>query len=82
MSNDDLNNAWRRLALRDRVHVSPTATSANVSNAIHQVRDDRDVDQPGRPRVVKGEQPTVSDLLRQLRAGDFGDDRDTPDDGA
>jgi hypothetical protein len=64
---DDINDAWRRLATRDRVHVSPTATSADVTNALKQVRDDHDVDHPGRRRQVRSDQPTVSDLLRQLR---------------
>jgi len=67
-----LDDLIRNLALRDRVHVTSGATSADVSNVLRLVRDDRDVGQPGSSRLVRSPETTVSDLIRKWR--------DLPDD--
>jgi len=63
------------LARRDRLVVGDGATSSDVSAGLRLVRRDRDVGQPGSRRLVRSDQPTVSDLIRQLHdaAADEGD---------
>jgi len=62
-----LNDLIRGFARRDRIDVAPSATSADVTAALRLVRSDRDVGEPGSRRLVRSDQPTVSDLIRQLR---------------
>ncbi len=63
----NVNDLLRGFARRDRLVVGDGATSLDVSAGLRQVRDDRDVGQPGARRLVRSDQVTVSDLLRQLR---------------
>ncbi len=66
--NPTLNDLLRSAALRDRLRVDGSATSADVSAALHEIRNDRNRDdQPGRQRLVRNPEPNVSDLLRALR---------------
>jgi len=72
-SKPTLSELIRSVALRDRLRVTASATTTDVSAALHQIYNDRDRDdQPGRQRLVRNQEPTVSDLLRKLR--------DMPDD--
>jgi hypothetical protein len=70
-----LNDLLRTVARRDRLTVSPSATTTDVSAGLRLVRSDRDVGEPGSRRLVRSDQPTVSDLIRQLHdaAADEGD---------
>ena len=67
-----LSELIRSVALRDKLRVTAGATVSDVNDALHQVYNDRD--QPGRQRLVRNSEPTVSDLLRKLR--DMPDDED------
>ena len=63
-----LSELIRSVATKDRIRVASSATTADVSAALHEVYSDRDRDdQPGRQRLVRNSEPTVSDLLRKLR---------------
>ena len=70
-----LSSLIQGLARRDRLVVGDGATSSDVSAGLRLVRRDRDVGQPGSRRLVRSDQPTVSDLIRQLHdaAADEGD---------
>jgi len=61
-----LSELIRSVATKDRLRVASSATTSDVSSALHQVYNDRD-DQPGRQRLVRNPEPTISDLLRKLR---------------
>jgi len=68
-----LSELIRSVALRDRLRVTAGATVADVNDALHQVYSDRNRDdQPGRQRLARNPDQTVSDLIRKLR--------DMPDD--
>ena len=71
----NVNDLLRGFARRDRLVVGDGATSSDVSAGLRLVRGDRDVGEPGSRRLVRSDQVTVSDLLRQLRdaAADEGD---------
>ena len=74
----NLSDLIRSVATRDRLRVSG-GTSRDVSNALRTLADQDRPEEPGTTRIVRNDQPNVSDLLRQLRAAP-DDDRDTPDD--
>ena len=61
-----LSELIRTVALRDRLRVTASATTADVNAALHQVYNDRD-DQPGRQHLVRNQELSISDLLRKLR---------------
>jgi hypothetical protein len=62
-----LSELIRSVATKDRLRVSSGATVADVSAALHEVYSDRDRDdQPGRQRLVRNQEPSISDLLRAL----------------
>jgi len=64
-----LSELIRSVATKDRIRVASSATTADVSAALHEVYSDRDRDdQPGHQRLVRNQAPTISDLLRKLRA--------------
>jgi len=66
-SKPTLSELIRDVATKDRLRVASSATTAGVSAALHEVYSDRDRDdQPGRQRLVRNQEPTVSDLLRKL----------------
>jgi len=65
-----LSELIRSVALRDRLRVTAGATTSDLNDALHQVYNDRG--QPGRQRLVRNPDQTVSDLIRKLR--------DMPDD--
>ena len=67
------------MARRDRLTVSPSATSSDVSAGLRLVRSDRDVGELGSRRLVRSDQPTVSDLIRQLHDAAAGKDAPEPD---
>jgi len=69
-----LNDLLRTVARRDRLVVGDGATSEAVSAGLRQVRDDRDVGEPGSRRLVRSDQVTVSDLIRQLHDADADDE--------
>ena len=69
-----LSDLIRNLALRDRLVVGDGARSSDVSAGLRQVRDDRDVGEPGSRRLVRSDQVTVSDLIRQLHDADADDE--------
>jgi len=60
-----LSELIRNAATKDRLRVSSGATVADLNDAIHQVYNDRG--QPGRQRLVRNPDQTVSDLIRKLR---------------
>jgi len=62
-----LSDLIRNLALRDRLVVGDGARSSDVSAGLRQVRDDRDVGEPGSRRLVRSPETTVSDLIRKWR---------------
>ena len=68
-----LSDLIRNVATKDRLRVTAGATVADLNDALHQAYNDCD-DQPGRQRLVRNQEPTVSDLLRKLR--DMPDDED------
>jgi len=62
-----LSELIRNVATKDRLRVASSATTADVSAALHEVYSDRDRDdQPGRQRLVRNPDQTVSDLIRKL----------------
>ena len=62
-----LSELIRTVATKDRLRVASSATTADVSAALHQVYSDRNRDdQPGRQRLVRNPDQTVSDLIRKL----------------
>ena len=68
-----LSDLIRNVATKDRLRVTASATTSDVSSALHEVYSDRDRDdRPGRQRLVRNSTQTVSDLLRKLR--DMGND--------
>ncbi len=69
-----LNDLLRTAALRNRLRVDGSATTGDVSAALHEIRAGRDADQPGSRRLVRSDQVTVSDLWRQLRSAPDGDE--------
>ncbi len=69
-----LNDLIRGFARRDRLVVGDGATSVDVSAGLRLVRSDRDVGEPGSRRLVRSDQPTVSDLIRQLHDAAADDD--------
>ena len=62
----NVSDLLRSIARRDRLVVGDGASSSDVSAGLRQVRDDRDVGEPGSRRLVRSDQVTVSDLIRQL----------------
>jgi len=70
-----LSELIRSVATKDRLRVTSSATTADVSDALRQVYSDRDRDdQPGRQRLVRNSTQNVSDLIRKLR--DMPDDEE------
>jgi len=70
-----LSELIRSVATKDRLRVASSATTTDVSDALRQVYSDRDRDdQPGRQRLVRNQESSISDLLRKLRA--MPDDED------
>ena len=68
-----LSELIRTVALRDRLRVTAGATVSDLNDALHEVYSDRDRDdQPGRQRLVRNQELSISDLLQKLR--------DMPDD--
>jgi len=74
-----LNDLLRTVARRDRLTVSPSATTTDVSAALRLVRSDRDVGEPGSRRLVRSDKVTVSDLIRQLHDAAAGKDAPEPE---
>jgi hypothetical protein len=65
-----LSDLFRSAAHRDRLRVDGSASTTDVSAALHQVRNDRDRDDNPvhqGTRLVRDPEPTVSDVLRRLR---------------
>jgi hypothetical protein len=71
-----LNDLLRTAALRDRLRVTTSASTADVNTALRAALNDRDDDQPGRSRLVRSPETNVSDLLRALRDMPDGDEED------
>jgi hypothetical protein len=70
-----LSDLIRSLSRRERLVVGDGATTADVSVALCQAREAWDQGaQQGRTRVVRSDQPTVSDLIRQLHAAAADDE--------
>jgi len=62
-----LSDLIRNVATKDQLRVASSATTADVSAALHEVYSDRDRDdQPGRQRLVRNQESSISDLLRAL----------------
>ena len=74
-----LNDLLRNIARRDRLVVGDGATSSDVSAGLRLVRSDRDVGELGSRRLVRSDQPTVSDLIRQLHDAAAGKDAPEPE---
>jgi len=63
-----LSELIRTVALRDRLRVTAGATVSDLNDALHEVYSDRNLDdQPGRQRLVRNQESSISDLLRKLR---------------
>ena len=70
-----LSELIRNVATKDRLRVTAGATTADVNAALHEVYSDRDRDdQPGRQRLVRNQESSISDLLRKLR--DMSDEKE------
>jgi hypothetical protein len=64
-----LSQLIRSVALRDRLQVDPSASTKDLSNALHALYRERDEgESTGGTRVVRNPAPTVSDLIRKWRA--------------
>ena len=66
--NPTLSELIRNVATKDRLRVTAGATVADLNDALHEVYSDRNLDdQPGRQRLVRNQESSISDLLRKLR---------------
>ncbi len=62
-----LSELIRNVATKDRLRVASSATTSDLNAALHQAYNDRNRDdQPGRQRLVRNQESSISDLLRKL----------------
>ena len=70
-----LSELIRSVAFRDKLRVTAGATTSDLNDALHQVYSDRNRDdQPGRQRLVRNQELSISDLIRKLH--NMPDDED------